>query len=100
MPRSGGSAYYSGHAIFGETVPGYEHTSWNGMWAPAGTPKEIINHLNVTLARLLKLPDVQERLRADGRAPAHTSPEEFARIIERDIAKWSKVVKAGNIRVN
>ncbi len=83
-----------------ETLPGYEHTSWNGMWAPSGTPKEIVNRLNVTLARLLKLPDVQERLRADGRAPAHTSPEEFARIIERDIAKWSKVVKAGNIKVN
>ena len=83
-----------------ETVPGYEHTSWNGLWAPAGTPKEIVNRLNQTLAHLLNLPDVQERLRADGRAPAHTSPEEFARIIERDIAKWSKVAKAGNIRVN
>jgi tripartite-type tricarboxylate transporter receptor subunit TctC len=83
-----------------ETVPGYEHTSWNGLWAPAGTPREIVNRLNITLARLLKLPDVQERLRADGRAPAHTSPEEFARIIERDIAKWSAVVKAGNIKVN
>ena len=83
-----------------ETVPGYEHTSWNGMWGPAGMPKEIVNRLNVTLERLLKLPDVQERLKADGRAPAHTSPEEFARIIARDIAKWSKVVKAGNIKVN
>ncbi len=83
-----------------ETVPGYEHTSWNGMWAPAGTPKAIVMQLNQTLARLLKLPDVQERLRADGRAPAHSSPEDFTRIIERDIAKWSKVVKAGNIKVN
>ncbi len=83
-----------------ETVPGYEHTSWNGMWGPAGMPKAIVTRLNQTLARLLKLPDVQERLRTDGRAPAHTSPEEFARVIERDIAKWSKVVKAGNIRVN
>jgi len=83
-----------------ETVPGYEHTSWNGMWGPAGMPKEIVNRLNVTLARLLKLPDVQERLKADGRAPAHTSPEAFARIIEREIGKWRKVVKAGNIKIN
>ena len=83
-----------------ETVAGYEHTSWNGLWGPAGMPKEIVTRLNATLARVLKLPDVQERLRADGRAPAHTSPEEFARVIERDIAKWSKVVKAGNIKVN
>ena len=83
-----------------ETVPGYEHTSWNGLWAPLGTPKVIVNRLNVALERLLKLPDVQEKLRTDGRAPAHTSPEAFARIIERDIGKWSKVVKAGNIKVN
>ena len=83
-----------------ETVPGYEHTSWNGMWGPAGMPKTIVTRLNQTLARLLKMPDVQERLRADGRAPAHTSPDEFARVIERDIAKWSKVVKTGNIKLN
>jgi tripartite-type tricarboxylate transporter receptor subunit TctC len=82
-----------------ETVPGYEHTSWNGMWAPEGTPKEIVARLNQTLARILKLPDVQERLRADDRAAAHSSPEEFARIIAREIGKWTKVVKAGNIKV-
>jgi tripartite-type tricarboxylate transporter receptor subunit TctC len=82
-----------------ESVPGYEHTSWNGMWGPAGTPGEIVTRLNQTLARLLTLPDVQEKLRADGRAPAHSSPEEFSRIIGREIAKWTKVVKAGNIKV-
>lgn len=83
-----------------ETVPGYEHTSWNGLFAPQGTPREVITRLNQTLARLLKAPDVIERLRSDGRAPAHSSPEEFARVIERDIGKWVKVVKAGNIKVN
>ena len=83
-----------------ETVPGYEHISWNGMFAPQGTPREVITRLNQTLARLLKAPDVIERLRSDGRASAHSSAEEFARVIERDIGKWSKVVKAGNIKVN
>lgn len=83
-----------------ETVPGYEHTSWNGMWGPAGMPREIVTRLNSTLERVLKQPDVQERLKADGRAPAHTSPDAFARIIEREIGKWRKVVKAGNIKVN
>ena len=82
-----------------ETVPGYEHTSWNGLWGPLGMPKAIVSRLNAALERLLKLPDVQERLKADGRAPAHTTPEEFARIIEREIGKWRKVVKAGNIKV-
>ena len=83
-----------------ETVPGYEHTSWNGMFAPQGTPREVITRLNQTLARLLKAPDVIERLRGDGRASAYSSPQEFARVIERDIGKWIKVVKAGNIKVN
>ena len=83
-----------------ELVPGYSHNAWNGMWAPAGTPREIILRLNQALARILKLPDMQERLRADSREPVHTTPEEYGRVIARDIAKWSKVVKAGNIKVD
>ncbi|OGA51403.1 MAG: hypothetical protein A3F74_25550 [Betaproteobacteria bacterium RIFCSPLOWO2_12_FULL_62_58] len=83
-----------------ELVPGYSQTAWNGMWAPAGTPREIISRLNQALGRILKQPEVQERLRAVGREPAHTTPEEFGRVIARDVAKWSKVVKAGNIKVD
>jgi tripartite-type tricarboxylate transporter receptor subunit TctC len=83
----------------GEFVPGYSATLWYGMWAPAGTPKEIVSRLNAALARVLKLPDVIERLRADGVEPAHTTPEGFAAIIERDIAKWTRVVRAGNIKL-
>ena len=82
-----------------ETVPGYEHTSWNGMWAPRGTAREIIARLNRTLARILEQPETQERLRADGRVPAPSSPEEFAGVISREIEKWKKVVKAGDIKV-
>lgn len=84
----------------GEFVPGYSVSGWNGMWAPAGTPKEIVSRLNQALARMLKQPDIQERLRASGREPAHSTPEEFARIIARDIAMWSKVVKSGNIKLD
>ncbi len=83
-----------------EMIPGYSHNAWNGMWAPAGTPREIIMRLNQALARILRLPEVQERFRADSREPTHTTPEEYGRIIARDIAKWSKVVKAGNIKVD
>ena len=82
-----------------ETLPGYEHTSWNGMWAPAHTPKEILLRLNSTLGRILKQPDVMDRLRADGREPAHSTPEEFTRVIAREIQKWKKVVAAGEIKV-
>jgi tripartite-type tricarboxylate transporter receptor subunit TctC len=83
----------------GEFVPGYSVSGWNGMWAPAGTPKEIVLRLNQALARVLKQPEIQERLRADSREPAHSTPEEFAHVIARDIATWSKVVKMGNIKL-
>ena len=56
--------------------------------------------LNQAVARILKKPDVLERLRNDGMEAAHNSPEEFSRFIAADIAKWTKVVKAGNIRID
>lgn len=83
-----------------EMLPGYSAGFWNGMWAPAGTPKEIVAQLNQAIARFLKQPDTQEWLRTEAGEPAHSSPEEFARVIAREIATWSKVVKAGNIKVD
>jgi tripartite-type tricarboxylate transporter receptor subunit TctC len=70
------------------------------MWAPAGTPKEIVSRLNQALGRILKSSDVQEKLRADGREAAHSSPEELTRVIARDVETWSKVVKRGNIKLD
>ena len=84
----------------GELVPGYAVDGWAGLWVPAGTPKEIVARLNQSVARILKLPDVQERLRAGGAEPVHSTPEGFARVIANDIATWSKVVKAGGIKLN
>ncbi len=83
-----------------ELLPGYSAGFWNGMWAPAGTPKEIVSQLNQAIARFLKQPDAQEWLRTEAGEPAHSTPEEFARVIAREIATWSKVVKAGNIKVD
>ena len=65
-----------------------------------GTPKAIVAQLNQAVARILKKPDVQERLRNNGMEAAHNTPEEFSRFIAADIAKWTKVVKAGNIRID
>ena len=84
----------------GEVLPGYSADFWFGMWAPAGTPKSVISALHQALVRILKQPDVLERLRTDGMDPVGSTPEEFARVIARDIATWSKVVKAGNIKVD
>ena len=83
-----------------EVVPGYSVRTWFGMWAPAGTPKATIARLNQALERVLKQPELQERLRADGMEPAHSTPEAFEREIVRDIAKWTNVVKDGNIKIN
>jgi tripartite-type tricarboxylate transporter receptor subunit TctC len=83
-----------------ELVPGYWALTWFGMFAPAGTPKETVARLNQALARIHKHPDVQERLRANGMESAHSTPEAFLALIAQDIAKWSKVVKAGNIKVD
>jgi tripartite-type tricarboxylate transporter receptor subunit TctC len=83
----------------GEVVPGYETNPWNGMWGPPGIPKDVVMRMNQALGKILRQPDMQERLRAEGREATHSSPEEFARIIARDITKWKKVVKEGNIKV-
>ena len=83
----------------GELLPGYAAGFWNGMWAPHGTPREIVLRLNQAIGRFLKQPDVQEWLRLEAAEPAHSTPEAFARVIATEIATWSKVVKAGNIKV-
>jgi tripartite-type tricarboxylate transporter receptor subunit TctC len=83
-----------------EAVPGYVVNSWFGMWAPGGTPRDIVLRFNQALEKIMKRPDIQERVRAEGNEPAHSTPEEFGRLIERDIALWAKVVREGNIRVD
>jgi tripartite-type tricarboxylate transporter receptor subunit TctC len=83
-----------------EQVPGYSAMTWFGMFAPLGTPKAIVTQLNQTMDKILKRPDIQERLRNDGMEGAHSTPEEFARFMERDIVKWKKVVQVGNIKVD
>lgn len=82
-----------------EAAPGYTATFWYGLAAPAGTPQTIIAAINEEIARLLKLPDVQKRLRGDDLRPAHGTPSAFGRRIADDIAMWARVVKAGDIKL-
>lgn len=84
----------------GEVLPGYAAEFWFGMWAPARTPKPIIARINRTIVAILKQPEIADRLRGDGYEPVGSTPEAFARVIARDIATWSKVVKAGHITRN
>jgi len=80
-------------------VAGYEAGSWFGLLAPAGTPKDIVQKLSVETARILKLPEVNERLSALGATPVGGTPEEFAAFIRSEQAKWRKVIQQANIKL-
>jgi len=80
-------------------VPGYEFTTWYGVLVPTGTSKDIIARLNREFIKLLELPDVKERLAASGFEPETSTPDEFAQYMRSEVAKWGKVVKAANLKV-
>jgi tripartite-type tricarboxylate transporter receptor subunit TctC len=82
-------------------VPGYEVTTWYGLFAPAGTPPAVVRRIFAETARIVRLPDVKERL--DGMGTEETtnaSPEEFAALVKTDIAKYAKVVKSAGLRID
>jgi tripartite-type tricarboxylate transporter receptor subunit TctC len=73
--------------------PGYEITSWQGVFAPAGTPREIVAKLNGEIVRMLNAPEVQERIRREGAHPIGSTPEQFAARFRNEVVKWAKVAK-------
>lgn len=79
-------------------LPGYEATAWQGVLAPAGTPREIVTKLNGELVRILQQPDVRRQLADQGYDPAGNTPEQFAEYIRTEIAKWTKVIKAAGLK--
>ena len=81
-------------------VPGYDVVSWQAVFAPAGTPKPIVDRLYAEIARILKEPDVQERLAKLGLDPSGMPPAELAAFQKAEIEKWAKVIKAANIRID
>jgi tripartite-type tricarboxylate transporter receptor subunit TctC len=83
-----------------ETVPGYEMVLWIGVFAPAGTPREIAEKLNAEVVRVVKLPDIREKLEAMGVEPLGNTSEQMAEWIRREIARFGPVVKAANIQAD
>jgi tripartite-type tricarboxylate transporter receptor subunit TctC len=80
-------------------VPGADFISWNGVHVPARTPRATITKLNAEFDRLLKLPEVRERMQTLGLDPVGGTPEAFAAFVKADIARWAKVIKESGIRV-
>jgi len=76
-----------------ESLPGFEATTWFAMFAPANTPKPIIDKLNAEVVRVFKLPEVAERLKTLGLDPVLSTPDELGKYQASEIVKWTKLVK-------
>jgi tripartite-type tricarboxylate transporter receptor subunit TctC len=81
-------------------LPGFESLNWNGMVGPAGLPRDIVNRLNREMVRVLKMPDVMEKIIAQGNYVIGDTPEQFAAFIRAESDKWARVVKRANIKLD
>ena len=82
----------------GETIPGYRAEAFQGMVAPAGVPKAIVDKVGAEVARIVKLPEIAERFRLDGAEPVGSTPQEFAAFLKAETQKWGKVIKEAGIK--
>ena len=79
-------------------LPGYESVQWYGFFAPANTPREIIDRLNRESVAILQLPQNRDRLAADGAEVVGSAPDAFATFYQAELAKWARVVKDAGIK--
>jgi tripartite-type tricarboxylate transporter receptor subunit TctC len=80
-----------------ETLPDFEVMSWLGLAAPSGTPRPIIDRLNREVGEILKLPDIRDKLAMVGNIPMPSTPEQMQDHVERDAARWSRIVEIKGI---
>jgi tripartite-type tricarboxylate transporter receptor subunit TctC len=80
-------------------LPGLDASAWHAVVAPAGTPREVIQKLQQTLAKTLALPEVRSQLAAVGAEPVASTPEAFAKFMRAESDKWARVIKAGGVKV-
>ena len=79
-------------------IPGFDVTTWNGVSAPAKTPRAIVDRLNSEIVRALNSPDLRERLMTQGADPVGNTPEQYTAFIHNEIIKWAKVIQAAGIK--
>ena len=81
-------------------LPGFDISTWYGLFAPAGTPPAIVAKWNADVTRILNMPDVRARFVADGAEPAPDSPEQFAQFIAAELTKYARIVKVSGAKVD
>jgi len=81
-------------------LAGYESNGWNGLLAPAGTPKAIVERINREVSAMLERPDARERLAKLGYVPSGGSPEEFRTFIASEKTKWARVIERAGVRLD
>ncbi|MDW3682529.1 tripartite tricarboxylate transporter substrate binding protein [Cupriavidus sp. CV2] len=81
-------------------LPGFDVKNWFALLAPAGTPKEIVQLLNAQVLKAVSAPDLAQRLASQGAILESSTPEQLAMLMKADLAKWGKVVKDANVRIN
>jgi tripartite-type tricarboxylate transporter receptor subunit TctC len=82
----------------GETLPGYRAEAFQGMVAPAGVPRGIVEKLSSEVARIVRLPEVAQRFQLDGADAIGSTPKEFAAFLKAEMQKWGKVIKEAGIK--
>jgi len=79
-------------------LKGFEAVAWNGLTAPAKTPRDVIMKINADVIKIVNSPELKERLKADGSDPVGNSPEQYAAFLRNEIAKWAKVIKFAGVK--
>jgi tripartite-type tricarboxylate transporter receptor subunit TctC len=80
-------------------VPGFETGSWQGVVAPAGTPREVVAKLNSEISRIVTTPEMRDKLGVQGADVRTSTPDEFTSFIRTEMTKWAKVVKDANVKL-
>jgi len=81
-------------------LPGYNEKAWQGLFAPAGTPKPIVDKLSTEIASILADPKVRETFEHEGLEPFISTPEQFAAMIKAETAKVAQIIKTANIKID
>ena len=81
-------------------VPGYEYTTWYGIFAPRGTPSAAVARLNTAVTQAVSSPEVTQRLVPNGAEPSPSSPQELTRYMKEESERWAKTIKAANVRLD